>query len=104
MSDSKDEADGAGKLGATAATPDGAAMTDVGGATEDEADPAAAAADAPAPSRAGSPPDKEEPEATGPPDGPTPPCPAIHTSGPVDGTLPSHSNYQKRNQAKCADG
>ena len=37
---------------------------------EGEADPPAAAADVPAPSQTGSPPDEEEPEATGPPDGP----------------------------------
>ena len=62
---SEDAANGAGRPGRTEAATDGAATTGTGGATEDEAEPAAAAVDAPAPPRAGGPPDKEEPEAMG---------------------------------------
>ena len=92
-SDFEDTSDGTGKPGATAAATEGAATTGARGATEDDAEPSAAAADILAPPRAGGSPDEEEPEATGPPNGPKPPCPAIHAPGPVDGTLPSHGNY-----------
>ena len=94
-SDSEDAANGAGRPGRTAAATNGAATTGTGGATEDKAEPPLAAADASAPPRAGGPPGEEEPEAMVPPDGPTPPCPAIHAPGPVEGTLPSHGNYKK---------
>ena len=64
---------GTGKLGAPAAATGGAATTGGSGATEDDAEPPTATLDAPAPSRAEGPPDKEDSEAPGPPDGPTPP-------------------------------
>ena len=101
--DSEDVADAAGEPGTAAAATDGAATTGAGRAMKDEAEPLAIAVDAPAPSRAEGPPDEEEPEAATAPDGPTPPCPAIHTPGPDDATLPPHRNYQEHNKTKCGD-
>ena len=78
--DTEDVADAAGEPGATAAATGGAAMTGTGCVTEDEAEPPATAADAPAPSRAwGAPNDEEEPEAAAAPDGPTLPRAVIHS-------------------------
>ena len=85
------------------AATDGAATTGTGGAMEDDPEPPPAAADIPAPPYTGGPPDEEEPEATGLPDGPTPPCPAIHAPGPVDGTLPLCRYHHKHNKVKYRD-
>ena len=63
----------------------------------------AAAPDAPAPSRTRDPPDEEDSEAPGPPDGPTPPCPAIHALGPNDATLPPRRYHHEDNKTKCKD-
>ena len=62
---------GTSKPGAPAAATGGAATIGGSGATEDDAEPPTAILDAPAPSRAEGPPDKEDSEAPGPPDGPT---------------------------------
>ena len=64
---------GAGKPGAPAAATGGTATTGGSGATEDDAEPPTATPDAPAPSHIGGPPDEEDSETPGPPDGPTPP-------------------------------
>jgi hypothetical protein len=97
----EDLVDAAGEPMATAAATDGAATTCAEGATKDEAEPPVAAADTPAPSRAGVSLDEEEPEATAAPDSPTLPCPAIHSSGPDDTTLVPHRNHQERDKAEC---
>ena len=64
---------GAGKPGAPAVATGGAATTGGSGVTEDDAEPPTATLDTPAPSRAWGPPDEEDSEGPGPPDGPTPP-------------------------------
>ena len=89
---------GVGRPGRTAATTDGTTTTGTGGVTEDDTEPHATATDVPAPHCAGGPPDEEEPEATGPPDGPTPPCPAIHAPNPT--TAPYHRAGIITNTAK----
>jgi hypothetical protein len=68
---------------------------------KDEAEPPAAAADAPAPSHAGGSPDEEESEAAVAPDDPTPPCPAIHSPGLDDATLPPRRYHQEHGKTKC---
>ena len=92
---------GAGKPGAPAAVNGGAATIGGGSAAEDDTEPPAATPDAPAPSCAGGPPDEEDSEAPGPPDGSTPPCPAILTPGPDDGTLPPRRYHHEHNKIKC---
>ena len=99
--DSEDVADAAGEPGAAATATDDAATTCAGGVTKDEAELPAAAADTPAPSRARGSPDEEELEATALPDGPTPPCPTIHSPGPDDATLLPCRYHQNHGKTKC---
>ena len=101
--DTEDVADAAGEPDAAAAATDGVATTGAGGATKGKAEPSAAAAGAPALTRAECSPDEEEPEVATPPDGPTLPCPAIHMPGPDDATLPPRGNYREYNKTKCRD-